>query len=95
MVCTYVKMQTGCRCEVGRGEPTESLCKVPVEGWNPRGWRSRKAQVCGVPTSLENLGDFKRPVPLSGLDLGKGFPTIAPYPLIMNPVSMFQPPFTI
>lgn len=48
-----------------------------------------------MPISLEDLGDFKRTVPLSALELGKVFPIIDTYPLIMNPVSMFQPPFTI
>lgn len=43
-------------------------------------------------TSLEAVGDFKRPVPPS-LNLGKGLPIVAPYLRILGPMSTSQPPF--
>lgn len=62
---------------------SEKLLKAGGPGH--RGWeRPRSIEIQTSPL----LRDFRRPVPLSALDLGKGFSTLY---LIMNPVGTFQP----
>lgn len=82
--------------------PGASLAKVlrihqhlreAAEAWAPVNGGPEKLR--STVTSLEVSGDLKSLVTLYDLDLGKGFPIIAPQPLIINYSRMSQPPLPI